>query len=298
MPHGTRTKAFVTTRTFMRIGFARSFVFSAFAAALLVAGGDALAQREFRVYHSFEGYDGQAALPPDYDVPAEFVVGRLMYPSRGLGFALRSLWERGGTHWAVDYPKGDRTLAELLRRFTRTDVRSVEQPVNLDDGDDPYYWPFMLVGLAGNWELTDAQAAKLREYLLRGGFLYFDSFFGSSSWYGFEEGMRRVFPDRPIENLTDDHPVFHIVYDIPNGTNVQIPHMGSLLWGGSGYLSDGAVPRWRGVSDDDGRLMVLIGFNNDTPDSWQWADDPRYPAEAANLGLRLGVNFVVYALTH
>ncbi|MFS8609005.1 MAG: DUF4159 domain-containing protein [Gammaproteobacteria bacterium] len=282
----------------MRIGFTRALLLCASFAALFAIDGDAIAQREFRVYQSFEGYDGYASLPPDYDVPAEFVVGRLMYPSRGFGSRFGRIWERGGTHWAVDYPKGDRTLAELLRRFTRADVRSVEQPVNLDDGDDPYYWPFMLVGLAGNWDLTDAQAAKLREYLLRGGFLYFDSFFGSDQWWGFEEGMRRVFPDRPIVDLDDDHPVFHIVYDIPNGTKIQIPHMGSLLWGGPGYLGDGAVPRWRGIFDDDGRLMVLIGFNNDTPDSWQWADDPRYPAEAANLGLRLGVNFVVYALTH
>lgn len=282
----------------MRSGFLDRATPWVLAAALLAFHVDAGAQREFRVYQSFEGYDGEVALPPDYDVPAEFVVGRLMYPSRGLGFRLRGIWERGGTHWAVDYPKGDRTLAALLRRFTRVDVRSVEQPVNLDDGDDVYYWPFMLVGLAGNWDLSADQSAKLREYLLRGGFLYFDSFFGTSDWYGFEEGLRRVFPSRPIEDLTDDHPVFNIVYDIPNGTKVQIPHMNALRWGGRGYLSDGAVPRWRGIFDDDRRLMVLIGFNNDTPDSWQWADDPRYPAEAANLGLRLGVNFVVYALTH
>lgn len=262
------------------------------AALGLGISGGSHAQREFREYLPFEGRDAAAALPTDYDVPGELVVGRLMYPGGGRG------WLYGGTSWTVDYPKGDRTLAALLRRFTRADVRSVEQPVNLDDGDDVFYWPFLMVGLAGNWQLTDSQVAQLREYLLRGGFLYADSFFGSYDWVGFTEGMKRVFPDRPIIDLPLDHPVFHIVYDTTEVESTRLPHMGSLRWGGGGWLSDGRIPYWRGIEDDDGRLMVLIGFNNDTPDSWQWADDPRYPAEAANLGLRIGVNIAVYMMTH
>ena len=250
------------------------------------------AQEPFREYLPFEGYAGAAELPTDYDVPGEFVVGRLMYPGGG------GNWLRGGTSWTVDYPKGDRTLAAVLRRFTRADVRSVEQPVNLDLGDDVFHWPFLLVGLAGNWNLSAEQSAKLREYLLRGGFLYADSFFGSYDWIGFTEGMKRIFPDRPIIDVPEDHPVFHIVYDTSELKYTQMPHMGSLMRGGGGWLSDGRVPHWRGIEDDDGRLMVLIGFNNDTPDSWQWADDPRYPAEAANLGLRIGVNIAAYMMTH
>lgn len=267
---------------------------------LLLAGfaccGAASAQSEFRVYRSFEGYDGDDALPSDHDVPGEFVVGRLMYPSRvGRGFFGGGDWRQGGTSWSVDYPRGDRTLAELLRRFTRADVRSVEQAINLDEGGDVFYWPFMMVGLAGYWELTDPQVSKLREYLLRGGFLYCDSFFGSYSWVGFQQGLNRVFPDRPIVDLPPDHPVFNIVYQIPSGPDVQIPNMYALP---RGYLDDGAVPHWRAILDDEDRVMVLIAFNNDVPDSWQWADDVRYPAEAANLGLRLGVNFAIYAMTH
>jgi hypothetical protein len=272
----------------------RRRLLGALCGAALFAGapGPAEAQREFRTYLPFEGYNAAAGLPPDYEVPGEFVVGRLMYPDWG------SAWLRGGTSWTVDYPKGDRTLAALLRRFTRIDVRSVEQPVNLDDGDDAYHWPFLMVGLAGNWNLTDFQVSKLREYLLRGGFLYADSFFGSNDWLGFTQGLTRVFPDRPIIDVPLDHPVFHIVYDISELSYTQMPHMGSLLGGGGGWLGDGRTPHWRGIEDDDGRLMVLIGFNNDTPDSWQWADDPRYPAEAANLGLRIGVNIAAYVMTH
>jgi len=262
------------------------------AAASAVIFCAAHAQEAFRELLPMEGRDGITSLPPDWQVPGELVVGRLMYPDG------RRYWQEGGTSWAVDYPKGDRTLAAVLRRFTRIDVRSVEQPVNLDIEDDVYHWPFLMVGLAGNWQLTDSQVAELREYLLRGGFLYADSFFGSRDWDGFERGMQRVFPERSIVDVPIDHPVFHIVYDLSELLDTQLPHMGSLLGGGGGWLSDGRDPHWRGIFDDDGRLIVLAGHNNDTPDSWQWADDPRYPAESANLGLRIGVNIAAYLMTH
>jgi hypothetical protein len=260
----------------------------------------AYAQQPFRVYMSFEGEDAADDLPADYQVPGELVIGRLMYPSGvRFGFFGRSGdWTEGGTSWAVDYPKGDRTLARIIRRLTRINVRSVEQPVNIDDAEDMGYWPFLMVGLPGYWRLTDTEAETLRDYLLRGGFLFCDSFFGSDSWVGFEDGIRRIFPDRAIVDIPADHPIFHIVYDLDEITTAQIPNMNSLMGGGGGYLGDGAVPRWRGILDDDGRLMVLIAFNNDVADSWQWADNPDYPAESANLGLRLGVNMAVYAMTH
>ncbi len=264
----------------------------------VLAPAVAEAQREFRQYPSFEGEDADAPLPPDWNVPAELVIGRLMYPSAGYGFFGGGDWRQGGTGWTDDYPRGDRTLVKMMRRFTRINVRSVEQPVNLDDGDDVDYWPFLLVGLAQSWNLSDAQVANLREYLNRGGFLFCDSFYGTGNWEAFAAGLRRIFPDRPIEDLTDDHPIFHTLYDLPNMTKVQIPNMNSLMAGGPGWMADGRVPRWRGVSDETGRLMILIAFNNDVMDAWQWADDPRYPADKANLALRLGANVVVYAMTH
>ncbi|MEO6185729.1 MAG: DUF4159 domain-containing protein [Steroidobacteraceae bacterium] len=268
-------------------------------AGLLLVAATAWAAREFRVYRSFEEDADHTNLPADWNKPAGFVISRLMYPSGGGfgGFRGRGGdWHQGGTSWAVDYPKGDRYYASILRRLTTIDVRSVEQPVNLEDGDDVYDWPYLIVGLAGFWDLDDAMVAKLREYLLRGGFLFADSFFGSSQWEGFVEGMRRIFPDRPIIDLPDDHPLFHTVYDL--NTRGQVPNMNSLLGGGGGYLSDGETPHWRAILDDSGRVMVAIAFNNDVSDSFQWADDPDYPAASASLGLRMGVNFAVYALTH
>jgi hypothetical protein len=255
------------------------------------------AQREFRVFPSFEGASADAPLPADWDVPGELVIGRLMYPSSGFGFGAD--WRQGYASWTDDYPRGDRKLVEMIRRFTRTEVRGVEQPVNLEDGDDVFYWPFMVVGLASAWQLTDEMAANLREYLLRGGFVFCDSFFGTRDWIVFQESLSRVFPDRPIVDLTADEPVFHAVFELPEMIHTQIPNANSWFRGGPGYLgADGAVPHWRGVFDDDGRLMILIAHNNDVADAWQWADDPRYPADKANLALRFGTNVVMYAMTH
>ena len=107
-----------------------------------------------------------------------------------------------------------------------------------------------------------------------------------------------MFPNRPIENLTDAEAVFHIAFDLKDMTTTQIPNMNALMGGGPGYMQGGSVPHWRGVFDDDRRLMVLIAFNNDMADAWQWADDPRYPADEANKALRIGADVAIYAMTH
>jgi len=265
--------------------------------ALSLFAETAAAQMAWREYPSMErGWARDADIDIGYEGPGEFVVGRLMFPQAHQGRALGvggGDWLRGGTAWTVDYPEGDRTFASLLRRLSTIDVRLVEQPVNLDDDIDAYYWPFLISGLVGAWDLTDAQALKLREYLLRGGFLLCDSFYGTVEWNGFIAGMLRVFPDRPIVDLPDTHPIFHLVYDL--GDLPQIPTWQHLP---RGYRNGGDTPYWRAILDDDGRVMVMITYNNDIADGWQRADEYYYPAEAAVAALRLGVNFAVYALTH
>jgi hypothetical protein len=266
--------------------------------AFLLATGTAPAQQPWREYPGIEGgWYRDRDLPSGYQTPAEFVVGRLMFPQARLGYALGTGggdWLQGGTAWTVDYPEADRTIARLLGRLTTIEVRAVEQPVNLDDDIDAFYWPFLISGLVGAWDLTEAQAAKLREFLLRGGFLLCDSFYGTTEWEGFVLGMRRVFPDRPIVDLQESHPILHAVYDLVELP--QVPTLQHLPYGG--YRNDGETPHWRAVLDDEGRVMVMIAYNNDIADGWQHADEQRYPQEAANLAIRLGVNFAVYAMTH
>jgi len=181
---------------------------------LLCAATAVFAEREFRVYASLEP-QADVPLPEGWDKPSGFVVARMMYPGN-FGFRRRGFgdWRQGGTAWAVDYPRGDRYYAKILRRLTTIDVRSVEQPVNLDDGDDVYDWPYMIVGLPGYWDLTDEQVNKLRDYLLRGGFLMVDDFHGTAEWAVFTASMSRVFPDRPITELANTDQIFHVIYDL------------------------------------------------------------------------------------
>ncbi|HEX7237616.1 MAG TPA: DUF4159 domain-containing protein [Gammaproteobacteria bacterium] len=272
-------------------------LYFAIACIASLAAAAAAAQEKWREYPSIERGWYAHDTNVDHAAPGEFVVGRLMFPQTRRGYMLGAGpgdWRAGGTAWTVDYPEGDRTFARLLARLTTIDVRLVEQPVNLDDDIDAYYWPFLISGLVGAWDLTDAQAAKLREYLLRGGFLLCDSFYGTVEWEGFIASLQRVFPDRPIVDLPDTHPIFHAVYDLTN--RPQIPTWQHLPNGG--YRNDGAVAHWRAILDDDERVMVMITFNNDVADGWQRADEYDYPQEAANLAISLGVNFAVYALSH
>ncbi len=276
--------------------------------ACAVAGAGLVAtlyafQRPFRVYPSIEAYD-DIPLPPDYQEKTEWVQARLMYPQhpdarfggRRWRFGI-SDWREGGTSWTQDYPRADRHFAMALRRLTRISVRSVEQPVNLDDGDDVYNWPWLVAGEMGDWLLTDEQCAKLRDYLLRGGFLYLDDFWGPQEWERFDESMRRVFPDREIVEIDNKDAIFHTVYDLDDRYQI----LGQWALGGRGAMSyrvAGTVAQWKGIYDDHGRLMVAMSFNSDVGDSWEWADDPRYPEKFSALGMRIGVNYVVYAMTH
>ncbi len=269
---------------------------------LLIAVALEAFQLPFRSYPSLEPYD-DVEMPPDWNVKSEWVFARLMYPNhpnamfgrfrRGGGG--RANWLEGYTSWTQDYPRADRHFAAALRRLTRVQTRSVEQPVNLDDGDDVYNWPFLVGGEMGDWLLTDSQAAKLRDYLLRGGFLLLDDFWGDEEWDRFQYSMKRVFPDRPIVEMPDADQIFHTVYDLDD--KYQIPGQWALR-GSMRWRSEGTIPYWRGIYDDKGRVMVAICYNSDVGDGWEWADEPRYPEKYSALAIRLGVNYAVYAMTH
>jgi hypothetical protein len=259
-------------------------------------------ERPFRVYPSLEPYD-DVPMPPDWQEKGEWVFARLMYPqhpnARFGGFSRwrggSGDWREGGTSWTQDYPRADRHFAQAIRRLTRIHARSVEQPVNLDWKDEVYNYPWLCAGEMGDRKLTDSQAATLREYLLRGGFLMLDDFWGTEEWERFDESMKRVFPDRPVVEVQDADAIFHTVYDLDD--RYQVPGQWALRRGNM-YRNDGAVPHWQGIYDDKGRLMVAISFNSDIGDSWEWADDPSYPEKYSSLGIRLGVNYVTYAMTH
>ncbi len=269
------------------------------AVALLIAGslvGALLyAQRPFRAYPSVEGYDSMP-LPLDWQRPAEWTFARLMYPPGPLdGYYPRFQgdWHLGLSLWTQDYPKADRALAAAVGRLTHVDARSVEQAVNLDDGDEVYNYPWLYAVQVGEWGLTDAQAHKLRDYCLRGGFFMADDFHGHEEQAYFEHTMKIVFPERSIVDIPDSDPIFHTVFDLND--RYQVPGAEHLR---TGHKKDGYVPHWEGIYDDKGRIMVAISLNSDLGDSWEWSDTETYPLKFSDLGLRIGVNYVVYAMTH
>ena len=262
------------------------------------------ATRPWREYPAFEYND--FPVPPDYQQKTEWAFARLMYPNTtnpkvwGIGFGrFRGYggdWREGGRgiFWTMDYPRSDRHFSLAIRRLTRLDARSVEQPLNFDEGSQ-YDWPWLYAVEVGHWELTDEQAYALREYLLRGGFFMCDDFHGTIEWENFVASMRRVFPDRPIVEIENPDPIFHVIYDLDR--RYQVPGA-QYLRSGRTYEQDGVTPRWRGIYDDKGRLMVAICHNMDLGDSWEHADNPQYDQEFSALGIRIGVNYVIYAMTH
>ena len=250
----------------------------------------------FREYPGIEYRLGSIELPPDYQERTEWAFARLAYPPGwNNGYAGRDNpdWAQGFSLWTQDFPRADRHFSLAVRRLTRIHTRSVEQIVNLDDGDDVYNWPWLYAVQVGEWGITDAQAKKLRDYLLRGGFFMADDFHGTVEWQVFQESMKRVFPDRPIVDIPNSDPIFHTVYDLDE--RYQIVGAGHL---GEGHKLDGYVARWRGIYDDKGRVMIAITFNSDVGDSWEWADEPQYPERYSALGVRIGINYIVYAMTH
>ncbi len=262
--------------------------------ALFLAGALLAAQKAFKQYPSVE--HGYPPLPPDWQEKTEWAFARLMFPpgwNDGYRGRFDGDWRLGLSLWTQDYPDADRQFARSVRRLTRIHVRSVEQPVNLEDGDEVFNWPWLYAVQVGEWGLTQAEANVLREYLLRGGFFMADDFHGTVEWSVFEKSMKMVFPDRPIVEIPNNDPIFHTVFDLDN--RYQITGAEHL---GTGYKLDGRVPHWMGIYDDKHRVMIAISFNSDIGDSWEWQNEPRYPEKFSDLGIRIGVNYVVYAMTH
>jgi hypothetical protein len=257
------------------------------------------AQKPFKEYPAWE-YNN-FPLPADYQTPGEWTFARLMYPTTHLHIDWQSEqrrgfdWHLGNTNWTIDYPRSDRHLALAIRRLTRIDGKSVEQPVNVDDDDDVFNYPWLYAVEVGHWELNDHQIAKLREFFDRGGFFMCDDFHGSDEWNVFVASFKKIFPDRQIVDIDSKDAIFHTVFDLDE--RYQVPGM-QFTQSGRIYEKDGVIPEFRAVYDDRGRIIAAICHNMDLGDSWENADDPIYPQKYSALGLRLGINYIVYSMTH
>jgi hypothetical protein len=263
------------------------------------------AQKPFKEWPAIEYVD--FPLPGDYQDKHEWTRARLRYPDI-YGYPERSMTLNDGRafpgYWTMDFPRSDRHLLAGVRRLTRIDTKSVEQVVTLDGSDDVYNWPMLYGVEVGHWNLTDAGAAQLRDFLLRGGFFMCDDFHGTEPYHGVREwdtfmhSMTKVFPELLIEEIPDNDPIFHTLFDLDE--RFQVPGSDHYFETGLTYEAGetGKVPHWRCIRDSKGRIMVAICNNMDLGDGWENSDDPRYPERFSSLAYRVGMNYFVYDLTH
>lgn len=218
----------------------------------------------------------------------EFQFVRLAYSSNRFG--------RGGRRapWRTDWPDAEFHFLKGISRLTT--VQAAENGLILTPLDaDIYDHPWIYAVEVGHWSLNAQEAARLRDYLLRGGFLMVDDFHGTWEWAAFKSSMDKVFPDRPVIEIPADDAAFHVLYDLDQ--RIQIPSR-QFIYSGVTWERDGYTPHWRGIYDDAGRLMVAINFNMDIGDAWEHADWPDYPEKMTALAYRFGINYLVYAMTH
>jgi len=254
---------------------------AAYAAGAAGAGAPAQVSEGFR-----DQVRGSQRVPRQVR-PAEFYFTRAIYSGVG-----RS-WDRRGS-WAIDFPKADRQFVFGLSRLTTIDAYPSDNAVSLTDPELSSF-PFLYLLEVGQMSMTEEEVAGLRRYLQAGGFLFIDDFWGSWEWRNFEFEIRRVLPGAEIVELPLEHPVFHTFYDIDQV--VQVPSI-RIVNGGNTWEQDGYFPFVFGIFDEAGRLMVLINWNTDLGDAWEWVDNPYYPIEYSNYAYQLAVNAIVYAMSH
>lgn len=243
--------------------------------------------------------DVSAQLPPVPAVPDARFAGlqwtfvRIRYTawtSPRTGFAMYD------EPWYIDAPAAEWNLSRRLRSATSIQVND---PIDLTiESPELMNHPWIYIVEPGNLRLKDAEVAILREYLLRGGTLTFDDFHGPLEWANLEREMRRVFPDRKIVDLPKEHPIFSCFYKMPDGFP-QTPGLGSFLQGRT-WEKGGYVATLRAIEDDNGRAMVLINWNVDMGDGWEWSNATDYPGyvKYTAMAYRMQINEIIYSLTH
>ena len=239
------------------------------AVLLLVAAGTAVAA---------------LARPTDPEHPAaQITLARLRWGSdlRGYGRGFSSAWNH-------DYPRAEQHLSLIIKDITFADIRTdAEVIVKLDD-PELFNYPIALMWEPGFWNLTDREAESFRAYLQKGGFAIFEDFDGAEQWNVFESQMRRVLPDGRLVKLEKSHPIFDSFFRIKDIDAILHPMYG-------------LKPSYYGIFEDNDpsrRLMVVANFDNDVPEYWEWSGQGMFPFDTSNEAYKLGVNYVIYGMTH
>ena len=197
--------------------------------------------------------------------------------------------------WYIDAPAAEWNLSRRLRTATAIQVND---PIDLTlENPELFNHPWIYIVEPGNLRLKDSEVPILREYLLRGGTLTFDDFHGPVEWANTEREMKRVFPERKIVDLPNDHPIFSCFYKMDGYP--QTPGLGSFLQGRT-WEKGGYIATLRAIEDDNGRAMVLFNWNVDMGDGWEWSNAAEFPGyvKYTAMAYRMQINEIIYSLTH
>ena len=235
-------------------------------------------------------------LPPNPPYDGAFQYCRAMYQPNPRG---------DGGSWTTDYPQADENLPYRFSELTKAPVsrdahgRYNHAIVSLIE-DDLYRCPIIVMQEVGRLYLDSDDAVHLREYLIKGGFLWVDDFWGEYAWSVFDTEIRKALPpsEFPMIDIPQAHPIFHMLYDVKGVA--QIPSIG--VWLGTGQTSerfDSQVPHARVILDQQGHVLVLITHNTDYSDAFEREGENRaYFERFAGVGYAFGINALLYAMTH
>ena len=232
---------------------------------LLIAGASLLYAQRRRVFY-------YANDPP----PTELVVARWQYTAMG---------KFNGTGWSHNYPSSDQHFAQVISEATNIDVKSLSYRIVELGSDDVFKYPFAVVSEPGEMALTDHEVENLRQYLQRGGFVVMDDFDGQHDLSTLQRNLHKAFPDRDLVRLDINQDIFNVFYKI-DALNVTSP-----------YLVDGE-PIFYALMNDSGKICVIACYNNDLENFWDYIDRGEYPLKPSVEAFRLGINFVIYSMTH
>jgi hypothetical protein len=255
--------------------------------ALSLLCGFALAQRpSFRKRH---GESRRISEVPknDQDLSGRFTFVRIRYADTSFcnGYFDPTIVGDGGFPWSHDYPAAGRHLMKIMAELSKIDATvDVDEPILTFDDPQIFKYPFAYLCEVGCMNLDEKELAGLREYILRGGFLLIDDFRDQWQFQNLQRQLKQALPEHELKKLDVSHPIFNCFFSIKT-LDVNPVYRGYM-------------PEFWGVEDKDGRLAMVINYNYDASDYWQFSDNPFRPIEETNEAYKFGVNYIMYALTH
>jgi hypothetical protein len=237
---------------------------------------------------------------PSWEVDKEFskdcfTFVRIQYSSSGY-----RNWGGAGQWW-IDYPDAELNLSYRLQQLTSMKVNPEPKVMRLTD-KELFQYPFIYIVEPGELLFSDEEVAALRRYLLNGGFLMVDDFWGEDQWLNMYRQLKRVLPEREPVELPLEHPIFHCVFDLKE--KPQIPNVGRGTWsqydGVTWETPDSKEVHYKGIFDEKGRVMVIICHNTDLGDGWEREGENEYYFRefSEKKAYPLGINIIFYAMTH